>query len=84
MIAFEREQFIIILMIAKQLIYNESSQFLIDPQDNLKHKMAVFQDYYILSFSEGNLHSLLFAISVFGEIRMLTDGATRRSISGYF
>ena len=64
-IMFEREQFIIISLDSKK-IYNESSQVLIDSQDKLKRKAEAFQDHYILSFNEGNLHSLLFVISTLG------------------
>ena len=31
-----------------------SSQVLIDNQDELKHITETFQDYYMLSFDEGN------------------------------
>ena len=45
-----------------ETIYNESSKVSIDPQD--KHKIEVFEDYYIMSFNEDNLYSLLFVSSL--------------------
>ena len=69
-------------------IHNELSQVLIDPQDKLKHKIEAFQDYYMLSFNEGNLLSLLFFISTIVQallsVQMLTDGATCRPRGGGF
>ena len=52
-----------ILMIAKQFTTGyESAQILINPQDRLKHKIEDSEDYYIISFNEGYLCSLLFVI----------------------
>ena len=43
----------------------------IDPQDKLNHKIEAFQDYYVSSFNEGNLQSLLLVISALGASFML-------------
>ena len=62
-IIFEREQFIIILMIGKQFTMNH---ILTDPQDKLKHEVEAFQNYYLLSFNEGNLYLMLFVFFAYG------------------
>ena len=49
-----------------ETIYRESSHVLTDPKDKLEHKIEVFQYYYVLSFNESNLNSLLFVISALG------------------
>ena len=37
------------------------------PQNELKHNVKSFQDYYMSYFDKGNFHSLLFVISSPGE-----------------